>query len=117
VLDLLVQAEEQHMATMKRRISEVDLIIPALIELKKSPVKWLSTSSLIEKLIVAMKPEGDDAQQLGGRADSKFSQIVRNMISHKDVAGNIIFEGSAEHMSGGLKITEHGLLHLKSRGF
>lgn len=104
------------MPSKKGRISEGELLIPTLIELRKSTVGWLSTSSLIEKLIVALKPEGEDAEQLDGRNDSKFSQIVRNMISHKTQAGNIIAEGYAVYTNKGLKITDQGLLHLKNKG-
>lgn len=104
------------MATRKERISEGHLVIPTLLALRESKVGWLSTSSLIEKLIVALKPDGEDAEKLDGRNDSRFSQIVRNMISHKTVSGNIIAEGYVEYQSRGLKITERGLLHLKNKG-
>ncbi len=67
---------------MERIYSEENLIIPALFELYLSP-NGLTTSLLIKALTENLKPEGADAEILFGRNDTRFSQKVRNLISHK----------------------------------
>lgn len=106
------------MAKKPRRISEEDLTLPALRILAARPNGTMSTTDLIEGLIVAMRPEGEDADILEGRQDTQFSQIVRNIVSHKKTPGNLIAEGLVEHLGrrGGLKITEAGRLFLAHRG-
>jgi hypothetical protein len=75
----------------------------------------MSTSQLILELEILMEPIGDDAKIARGRHDTYFSQIVRNMVSHKAVPGNIIAEGFVTHPGPrrGLEITEAGRLHLR----
>lgn len=67
---------------MERIYSEENLIIPALFELYLNP-NGLTTSMLIKTLTENLKPEGTDAEILFGRNDTRFSQKVRNLISHK----------------------------------
>lgn len=67
---------------MEKIYSEEDLIIPALFELYDN-TNGLTTSMLIKALTENLKPEGVDAEILFGRKDSRFSQKVRNLISHK----------------------------------
>lgn len=62
--------------------SEEDLIIPALFELYLNR-DGMTTAMLIKSLSAALTPEGPDAEILFGRNDSRFSQKVRNLISHK----------------------------------
>ena len=99
------------------RISEFDLLIPTLEILAAQPNGFMTTSQLIDALTEALKPSGQDAEILDGRQDTRFSQIVRNMISHKTSPGNIIAEGFAEHDDDlkGLRITVAGLSHLKNK--
>ena len=96
-------------------ISEADLLIPTLRKLASQPNGRMPTSCLIVELETLLEPSGEDAEILQGRQDSHFSQIVRNMVSHKTVPGNIIAEGFAVHLGPrrGLEITEAGRLHLK----
>ena len=63
-------------------ISESDLVIPALF-LLDSAEDGLNTSQLIEQLALLLHPAGDDLTILAGRNDTKFSQKVRNLVSHK----------------------------------
>lgn len=49
--------------------------------------------------------------------EAVWEQIVRNIVSHKKVEGNIIAEGFAEHRPGRLRITDAGRLHLKHMGY
>lgn len=52
-------------------------------------------------------PEGTlDAPS--SRKDSKFSQLVRNLKSHKTSKTNLIYQGYAEDVKGGFRITEKG---------
>jgi hypothetical protein len=103
------------MAKKPDRISEADLLIPTLRKLASRPNGRMSTTQLISELEILMEPTGEDAEILEGRHDTHFSQIVRNMISHKTTVGNIIAEGFAIHLGPrrGLEITEAGRLHLK----
>jgi len=43
------------------------------------------------------------------RKDSKFSQPVRNLKSHKTAKTNFIYQGYAEDVPGGFRITRKGL--------
>jgi hypothetical protein len=97
------------------RISEADLLIPTLRILAKQPNGKMTTSRLIIELEGLFNPAGKDAEILEGRHDTYFSQIVRNMVSHKKVPGNVIAEGFAKHLGPrqGLEITEAGRMHLK----
>lgn len=67
---------------MSERISETDLIIPALYLMLNSP-NGISTSELIIKLREQLSPTGEDLMILEGRNDDKFSQKVRNLRSHQ----------------------------------
>ncbi len=62
------------------RITESALILPALYLIQQQPE--ISTSELIEQLAEIFQPTGEDAAILSGRNDTKFSQIVRNLVSH-----------------------------------
>ena len=64
------------------RITENQLILPSLFFMSLSPSKSITTSELIPKLRELLKPAGEDLEILAGRADDKFSQIVRNLKAH-----------------------------------
>jgi hypothetical protein len=98
------------------RISESDLTIPTLRLLAKEPTGYLSTSDLIAELTEEFHPEGADAEILDGRHDTKFSQIVRNMKSHKTSANNIIALGYVIEVYKGFRITDDGRAFLKKKG-
>ena len=65
------------------RISENQLILPALFLISLSQEKSITTSELIPQLRELLKPKGEDLKILSGRNDDKFSQKVRNLKSHK----------------------------------
>lgn len=67
--------------TIEERISERELILPTLflIDLRKG----ITTSDLIKELTDLMLPGGEDIEILDGRRDTKFSQKVRNLVSHE----------------------------------
>jgi len=94
------------------RISERDLVLPALYLIAKNP--GISTSELIADLAELLRPTGEDAEILEGRTDTKFSQIVRNLVSHHNLdqegQGYTVYEhreGQGYH-----HITEGGLAHV-----
>ena len=87
-------------------ISESEIASQTLIVLRNTPGGFMSTSDLIAVLTDAFRPTGKDAEIIPSRHDTYFSQKVRNMISHKDSPGNIIYDGHAEHVDDGLRLTE-----------
>ncbi len=76
-----------------QRISESDLILPALWCLSKAGKKTLTTSELQKSLRQIMQPQGEDLDILAGRNDDKFSQKVRNLKSH----GTLEYPGYATY--------------------
>ena len=63
--------------------SEPDLILPALDIINRRP--GIATSDLIIDLEYMLAPDGEDLSILAGRSDTKFSQKVRNLISHHTI--------------------------------
>ena len=86
------------------RITEQDLILPALFLMSMQPDGIISTSKLIRELEMLMKPTGIDMQILAGRQDTRFSQIVRNLKSHRTFEK----DGYAENVDRGFRITPIG---------
>ena len=76
-----------------KRISENELTIPALELLKQAPDQTLTTSEMQQALDQRLKPQGEDSEILDGRHDSKFSQKVRNLISHRHQSTSPIRQG------------------------
>lgn len=97
----------------KERISEKQLIIPALKIISTN--NGTTTTDLIKALEVLLQPSGKDAEIISGRNDSYFSQKVRNLRSHET------FEkyNLAEYKNNKYYITEKGkqLLEDKSEEY
>ncbi len=64
------------------RIEEKELVLPALYIIERDGA--VSTSDLIKELTAVFNPSGEDAEILKNRKDTKFSQKVRNLKSHRD---------------------------------
>lgn len=64
------------------RIEEKSLILPTLYIIKRNGS--VSTTELIQELTNVFNPTGEDAEILLGRKDTKFSQKVRNLKSHRE---------------------------------
>ncbi len=96
------------------RISEQDTYIPILRILDDAPGGFMKTAELIKNLEMMMEPRGGDAEILAGRSDTRFSQIVRNVVSHRTTSTNLIGRGSAEYdkVKRGLRITTTGRFEL-----
>ena len=62
----------------EKRYSEEELIDPALFEIYRVG-GTITTSDLIKSLIKVLDPQGEDAEILFGRKDTRFSQKVRNL--------------------------------------
>lgn len=85
-----------------------DLWKYALLIMAKYEDGVISTKDLIAELpnYITIPEESKDI--LKGRNDDKFSQIVRNLKSHKDSKTNFIYQGYAKDIIGGFQITEKG---------
>lgn len=76
----------------EKRVKECDIVKPSLKIIKDNP--GISTSELIKELQKIVELYPGDKEILTGRNDTKFSQIVRNLISHKknNKFGKCIYE-------------------------
>lgn len=94
---------------MPVRIRERDLVMPALQAAAARAGGIILTTDLIIELTELFQPDGEDALILDGRQDTRFSQKVRNLVSHRTTATSMFVRGYAEYTGDGIKITEAGL--------
>jgi hypothetical protein len=92
-------------------ITETELILPTLYLLAKATDRKLTTTHLINELRLLIKPQGEDLKPLLNRNDDKFSQKVRNLISHK----TLIKLNYIKYSNGVLTITNEGLEYLQNK--
>lgn len=94
------------------RITETDLILPALYVIYKQP--GITTGELIVELRSIFNPTGEDAEILHGRNDDKFSQIVRNLVSHHTLDQRLQYTtlGESGATNATHQLTERGLSYL-----
>lgn len=92
------------------RITEKILILPALYLIKRKGK--VNTSELIEGLTIVFNPSGEDAKILTGRHDTKFSQKVRNLVSHRNSNGMTKYTNFKD---GIYSLTGEGDLYVLSR--
>nr|WP_294794393.1 hypothetical protein [uncultured Mucilaginibacter sp.] len=94
-------------------IPENTLVTPALVAMYNSNNHEISTSDLIDILSSEFNLDAEDSQILDDRKDTKFSQKVRNLKSHKT------FEklNYAEEIDGGFRLLEGGVIWLTQNGF
>lgn len=85
-----------------------DLWKYALLVMATAKDGTTTTTNLLSELPKYIQPPEDSQEPLTGRRDTKFSQIVRNLKSHKNAKTNFIFQGYAEDVPGGFAITEKG---------
>lgn len=92
------------------RISERELILPALflIDLRHG----ITTSDLIKELTDLMHPSGEDVEILDGRSDTKFSQKVRNIVSHNTLERMGYATYQRIQQNGLFQITDNGRRYL-----
>ena len=98
------------------RITENDLIIPALRLLNNAPNKTLTTTELISQLHQIMNPSAEDLVILQDRNDTRFSQIVRNLKSHNTFTelNYATYTPRNNNDSASFTLTNDGLLYLQS---
>lgn len=96
------------MSDFRGRIRERDLVIPALRAAASRPAGYISTEDLIKQLEIEFEPQGEDAAILANRNDSKFTQIVRNLKSHKENSTSMFKKGYAIDEDEGMRITQLG---------
>jgi len=99
-------------------ISESEIRIAALEILAESPNGFMATADLIPALEEYFEPDGRDTEIIEGRADTYFSQKVRNLISHRESASGLTSTGYAIYDSRrrGLSITDAGRTFLRFGG-
>ena len=95
--------DDRHLVDLK-----ADLWKYALLIMATKPGGAISTSDLIAELPKFLAVPDDSRQGLAGRSDTKFSQLVRNLKSHKTAKTNFIYQGLAVDQTGGFSITEKG---------
>jgi hypothetical protein len=86
-----------------------DLWKYALLIMSVRPNGEITTSELIDAIPSYVKLSDDHMAANESRKDSKYSQIVRNLKSHKASKSNFIYKGYAEDIRGGFKITDKGM--------
>jgi hypothetical protein len=86
-----------------------DLWKYALLVMSVQPKGEITTAELIERLPDYITLSDEHKAVNGSRKDSKFSQIVRNLKSHKSSKANFIYQGYAQDINGGFTITRKGL--------
>lgn len=86
-----------------------DLWKYALLIMSVRPEGRITTSALVEEMpnYIALSEEHTAANV--SRKDSKFSQLVRNLKSHKNTKTNFIYQGFAQDIPGGFQITRKGM--------
>lgn len=97
-------------------VTEKNLMIPALCAAFEMPSGFIATADLIGRLEETIHPTGVDAQILENRHDTKFSQKVRNLVSHRKGQNTMFALGLAVYIknSKGIQITESGRQFVKS---
>src|SRR5688572_16362568 len=95
------------------RITEPDLILPALYVIQRQP--GITTGELIQELRAIFKPTGEDAEILHGRNDDKFSQIVRNLVSHHTLDQRLGYTilGGSKASNSTHTLSDKGLIYLQ----
>lgn len=94
-------------------LSENQLIIPALLSMYHSPNHEIQTSNLIDEIADQFTLDNHDLTLLANRNDERFTQIVRNLKSHKTLMGL----GHVEEIPGGFRLTAGGIRFLRTYGF
>lgn len=86
-----------------------DLWKYALLIMSVNSDSEIKTTELIARIPQYIKLSEADLVGNESRKDSKYSQIVRNLKSHKASKSNFIFQGYADDIPGGFRITRKGL--------
>lgn len=93
---------------------KADLWKYALLIMSVQPGQAITTSDLIAELPKYIRIDDDQAEPNSSRKDSRFSQLVRNLKSHKSSSTNFICRGFAVATPGGFEITDRGLQYVQT---
>ena len=107
------EKSEPEAADLKPIDLRKDLWKYALLVMVQRPKMEISTTDLIAELPKYITVPDDASTANNSRKDSKFSQLVRNLKSHKTSKTNFIYQGYAEDIPGGFRATEKGLQFVK----
>jgi hypothetical protein len=91
------------MAKKPGRVGEADIGPDVIAIIDAEPGRQITTTKLIAELRKRIPLSAEDEEQLDGRADDRFSQIVRNIKSHRNQPGNLIYEGHLIAIPGGFR--------------
>lgn len=91
------------MAKKPGRIGEADIGNDVSEIVDAEPNREITTTKLISELRKRIPLSDEDEEILENRNDDRFSQIVRNIKSHKDNPGNLIHDGHLLSIKGGFK--------------
>lgn len=91
------------MARKPGRVGEADIAGDVIAIIDAEPHREITTTKLIAELRDRIPLGPEDEEQLEGRNDDRFSQIVRNIKSHKSTPGNLIHDGHLIGIPGGFK--------------
>ena len=94
---------------MTNRITENELVLPALYVIYLN--KKANTTKIKETLTTVFNPQGEDAEILSGRKDTKFSQIVRNLMGSHYESNKMSTYTEKENSS--FVLTEEGLKYVQ----
>lgn len=97
------------------RVAESELRLPILEALARSPTGFMKTTEIIAAMEAKFQPEGEDAEVLDGRNDTKFSQKVRNAVgSHRGSSSSLASMGYVTYHAEthGCTITAEGRAYL-----
>lgn len=99
-----------------KRVAENEIAYPTMTLLVAAG-GFLTTSELIVALEGMFNPKGLDKAILEHRNDSRFSQKVRNLVSHRGASTSIIHNGyvTYEQEENGLRITRKGRDFIRRR--
>lgn len=85
------------------RIGEADISQAVIDIIDAEPGRQITTTKLIAELRKSMPLSPEDEALLEGRLDDRFSQIVRNIKSHKKQPGNLVHDGHLIAIKGGFR--------------
>lgn len=91
------QSERGSTMSDEGRVPERTIAQEALRLLAQAPGGFMTTSELQVALESLFEPAGEDAEILEGRSDTKFSQKVRNLVSHRDARSSLETKGYATY--------------------
>lgn len=95
------------MSRITVHIRQQHLTVPTL-QLIVRAGGFLKTHSLILRLREHFRPSGEDEEPFPSQDDPRFNQIVRNLVSNRDMQRSMFTMGYATFENRGIRITPKG---------